>query len=70
LGKGRKERTLNIPENFYNKIIDFYKGNTYLFETRNKKRWNNTAFYRELKRQAGKHTLQSFPFRKAQHRLF
>ncbi len=54
LGKGRKERILTIPIILYNKIRSFYDGNTYLFETRNKKRWNHTAFYRELKRQAFK----------------
>ncbi len=38
LGKGRKERILTIPTILYNKIQAFYDGNTYLFETRNKKR--------------------------------
>jgi integrase/recombinase XerD len=59
LGKGRKERVLNIPLSFFKKLMNFYDGNIYLFETRNKKRWNNASFYRELRRQAfkilGKH---------------
>jgi integrase/recombinase XerD len=52
LGKGRKERILNIPAAFFQKLRAFYAGDVYLFETRNKRRWNNAAFYRELRRQA------------------
>ncbi|RPJ09626.1 MAG: site-specific integrase [Spirochaetaceae bacterium] len=55
LGKGRKERILNIPVSLFEKLQEFYKGEHYLFETRNHHRWNNAAFYRELKRQALKH---------------
>jgi integrase len=55
MGKGRKERILNIPAAFFAKLQAFYAGEVYLFETRNHRRWNNAAFYRELRRQAMKH---------------
>jgi integrase len=51
MGKGKKERYLSIPVLFYNQLKEFYQGEVYLFETRNHNRWNNSAFYRELKRQ-------------------
>jgi len=54
MGKGRRERVLTIPGAFFNKLREFYKGKVYLFETRNHNRWNNAAFYRELKRQSKK----------------
>jgi integrase/recombinase XerD len=54
LGKGKKVRIIKIPYWLYYQIERYYKGNIYLFETRNKKRWNSSAFYRELKRQAFK----------------
>jgi site-specific recombinase XerD len=44
MGKGRKERILNIPSPFFQRLRDYYQGETYLFETRNKRRWNNSAF--------------------------
>jgi len=54
LGKGRKERILTLPIVLYEQINSFYQGKVYLFETRNNHRWNNAAFYRELRRQAMK----------------
>ena len=59
MGKNSKERCLSIPTVFYKKIREFYQGRVYLFETRNHRRYNNSAVYQEIRRQGkrilGKH---------------
>ncbi len=49
-GKGNKERTVKIPEEFYNRILDVFEGSDYLFETSGSNKYNRSNLYKQIKR--------------------
>jgi integrase/recombinase XerD len=55
-GKGNKYRILKCTENLYSFVWDTFRGETYLFETGNGKRYNNGYISNQIKK-LGKHVL-------------
>lgn len=49
-GKGNKERTVKIPEEFYNRITDVFDGSNYLFVTSTGNQYNRSNLYKQIKR--------------------
>ncbi|MBS3765350.1 tyrosine-type recombinase/integrase [Candidatus Bipolaricaulota bacterium] len=49
-GKGHKERTVKIPEGFYEQIQDVFEGSEHLFETRGGNKYNRSNLYKQLTR--------------------
>ena len=46
VGKGNKERNIKVQKDLYNKIINTFNGNIYLFETKNNRPFTRQAIYR------------------------
>lgn len=49
-GKGHKERTVKVPEEFYDQIQDVFEGSEHLFETRGGNKYNRSNLYKQLTR--------------------
>ena len=49
-GKGHKERTVKVPEEFYDQITDVFEGSEYVFETSTGNQYNRSNLYKQLTR--------------------
>lgn len=50
IGKGSKERFINISINLFNRILTIFRGNTYLFETTNNTKYLRMFIYKVVNR--------------------
>ena len=49
-GKGHKERTVKVPESFYDQLEEVFAGSTYLFETSTGNQYDRSNLYKQLRR--------------------